>query len=829
MKELLRSLRPHAFPFLILILTTFVYFMPQFEGKQVRQPDLIQSYKGTKESWDHYAKTGERNLWSNAMFSGMPTHQSGGLENNNIYQYLNKGVHFFFKKPIGIFLFGCVSMYVLLFIVGVGPWLSALGALTFAFSTNYIILYAVGHNSKLDVLMTMPLILAGVYSLFRKNYYTGLLILIIGIGTNLYQNHYQMSYYIALFLGLYYLMELFRFYREKDWSHIKKVILFTIIPILLAIGASMTRVLTTIEYTPESTRGDKIVSYDESIATAGESGGMKWEFATRFSFNLVDLGSMIVPRLAGGGGKENVTPDSELGRAIRQSSYPTQSSRTPTYYGNQPFTEGPPYIGIVVFLLFVLSFFVLGKRWKIWTAICVGFTVIYSLGNSLGGFHEFLFETIPLFDRFRAPSSMLAAVVMFFPLMAWMGLNKITKTKDREKYIKPLYYGAGGLIGLLVFLLILGPSLINMTHPGDANLTQFGIPQSALQSQRLDFFRADLLRAILLSLLTAGTIWLFLKKKIKSGLTIAIIGFLAVADLINIDLRYLDHDRFSVSERNVRTFKPSEADKQILQDPDPHYRVFDLSQNPFLSSDASYFHKSIGGYHAAKLRRYQDIIDMYLRNGNLRVASMLNAKYFIRKGQNGEKTVEQNSMALGNAWFVDNIIFAQDDQTEAERLRTFEPNRSAIIHQEFRDYVAGLNPSLAATIELKSYSPDELIYQYNSVTENLAIFSEVWYGPDKGWQAYIDDQPVKHIRANYVLRALRVPAGNHVIRFEFSPRSYSLGETLSLIFSIICGLIILALAVYLIRNQMKEARNAPNKPKVVKKQRVKKKRSRKKS
>ena len=787
---------------MVLLAVSCTYFYPQLSGKAISQPDTNHSYRGTKESWDYYAKNGKRNLWTNSQFGGMPTIQVGGLENKNIYQYLGKVSTFMIKRPIGTFLFGSISMYILFMVLGVSTWLAAIGSLAFAFSTQYIILYSIGHNSKLDVLMTLPIILAGGYSLFRKNYLGGLILLSLGLGLNIYRNHYQMTWYIGIFMLVYYIIETVQALQKNERQHIGQVAMFSLIALVVAIGPSTTRILTTLDYTPESIRGKKIVEDRNTEEASTAESGLTWQFATRFSYDFVDLGSLIVPRFAGGGGKERISNTDPLAKEVFRTNYKNKSSKVATYYGKQPFTEGPSYLGVVIVLLFMIGLFSVSSQWRWWSIICVAFGVIYALGSTLGGFHKFLFESIPLFDRFRAPSSFLSAIVMFFPLIGILGLQRYLDSDNNQKYLKPALGIGGAFAAFFATMYAVGPSVIDMTHEADQYMKNAGIAANVIQEQRVDFFRSDVLRALILVLLTVGSLWAYGKKKISSKILVIAIGALSLFDIFGVDYRYIYPDRFTKKSSQVGKFQPSPPDVEILKDKDPHFRVFDLSQDPFRTSDVSYFHKSLGGYNAAKLRRYNDIIDYYLKKGNSTVASMLNAKYYIKKNQNGEAYAERNPNAMGNAWFVDQIQFVQNDQAEIDRLGTINPLSTAIVHQEFAGELGGLTPSKNGSVKLTKYSPVELNYQYNSPQENLIVFSEVWYGPDKGWQAYIDNKPVDHIRTNYILRALRVPEGSHSVKFVFDPASYKIGEIISLIFSVLTG----GALLYLLYLQVQKSR-----------------------
>ncbi len=804
MKDQLRSIfqrfQPHLLPLLAIFVFTSIVFLPQYSGKKINQSDIDHSYRVTKESWDYYEKHGKRNLWTNSMFAGMPTFQSGGLQKKNLFEHLAKITTFFIKKPIGGFLFGCFSMYLLLVLLGIDRWLSALGAVALCFSTQLMIIYWAGHNSKLLTIFTFPLVLAGLHSLVKRRYTLGALLTILGVGLNLYRNHYQMSVYMILFFGIYFIIEGIGFVKQKDWKHLLKVAGICLAAGVLAMLCSMTRILTTLDYTPESIRGKQIVSKERGVVEPEEAEGVGWTFANYFAFDLRDLGAVIVPRFAGGGRQEDIGLDSDMARAIGNSAYQPKRTKISTYYGNQPFTVGAPYLGIVTFTLFLFGLFAVPGRWRIWAAICVLFSALYALGDNLSGFNKIFFNTIPLFNKFRAPGSILLAVAICFPLIACLGLQRLIDREDKKKMLKPLMIVGGILIAFLAVFLVAGPSILDMTHRYDNRFTDKGIPYEILQGQREIFLRQDLLRALGLVIAILAVLWLYIAEKINKTILIIAAAALLLFDIVSINQRYLDYSMYKGSTKKAGQFTPSPVDNQILQDQDPHYRVIDQTGKSFRNSEASYFHKSVGGYNAAKLRRFQDLIDFHLNKGRTSVYGMLNTKYIIKPGTNGQKYVEKNNRAMGNAWFVNNIQYVDNDKNELLALSNFEPSSTAIVHTEFAKYLEGLSPNTGGALRLTSYDPDELRYEYTSRTENLAVFSEMYYGPNKGWQAYIDDQPVDHIRVNYALRALRVPAGSHTIRFSFRPRSYYLGETISLIGSIVCGLILLFLIYLLIKN-----------------------------
>ncbi len=784
------GVKTHGLPLAIFLVTCLAFFAPQLQGKLLRQSDTKHSYKINKESWDYYAATGNRNLWSNGQFSGMPTYQTGGMAKSNVFLYLQKFGELYIKKPIGMFLFGLIACYIMFILMGVNRWLSTIGALSFCLSTSMMGLVMAGHNSKIYALMTFPLILAGVHLLMDKRLWAGVISLVIGLGLHFHAAHYQMSLYVAMMLGLYVIIRGIGLIRSGQAAQFSKSLAIPIIIALITLGTGATKLLTTMEYMPDTIRGEKIVQ-TTAEQQAGESSGLGWNYATHFSYNLQDLASLIYPRFAGGSHQEEIALDSKIAKAIINSSYQPKINKVALYYGGQPFTEGPPYIGITVFLLFLMGLFLVDKTWVIWSLVCIGFAAMYSLGDHFAAVNKFLFETIPLFDRFRAPASILAPAALCFPVIFCLGLDRLMRMglSDRKAFAKKVLYIGGALAAVTVLLLFLAPSIMDMSHSKDSKYTSAGVPLDILLDTRANYFRMDMLRALAYIAILTAVIWAWLKNAIGNLTAVLAILALVMIDLAQIDWRIVSHDKYTVKASAVRKFEPTAADRQILQDKDIHYRVIDNTSNAFRSSDASYFHKSIGGYSAVKLRRYEDLINYHMSKNNMKVLSMLNAKYGIN-GPAGNPTVTTNSNVCGNAWFVREFLQAQDNKQELTSLSRFEPRTQAVVHQEYLPYIQGINPDPNGTISLRSYDPVHMIYDANTARENFAVFSEIWYGPNKGWQAYIDGQAVEHIRVNYALRGLKVPAGQHVIEFKFDPKTYRQGELISKICSLLCLLAI---------------------------------------
>ncbi len=789
----LKAIYPYILHILVILLVNIFYFLPQFEGKVVNQGDIIQ-YKGmSQEAISFQEKTGETVLWTNSMFGGMPTYQLSAPNPGNKLSYIKKIGTFFIDQPAGIFILGMISFYILLLSLGVNGWLSLIGAILFGFSTNNFILFEAGHNTKTGTIMTSPLVIAGVILLFRQNFLLGAALFGIGLGLNVQSNHPQMTYYLALALGILVIIELVNKIKEKQIVNFAKSIGIMAVVALLALGSSASKLWTTYEYSKDTMRGAPILkSAGGAPTSSSETNGLEWTYATQWSNGYGDLLATFIPKAVGGGSGEWLDGSSDLGKAVGQ----RREFQAPTYWGSLPFTSGPAYFGIVAFFLFFFGLFSVKGTVKWWLLGAVLLTFLMSLGKNMEGFNKFLFDTLPLLNKFRAPSSILSVTAIFIPILGILGISEILKSSNKAQYLKPLYIASGILGGFCALLWVAGNSFFDFTGQGDANYQDI---IDVLHKQRASMLSSSALRSLIYIALLAVAIWAFLKDKINSTILIVMIGVLGLFDLVQIGKDYLDKKDFVTKNAYKQNFEARPVDTQILQDKDPDFRVYDATVNTFNAASTSYFHKTIGGYHAAKLQRYQDIIDRHISKNNQGVLNMLNTKYFILQGADGSPTVQRNPAALGNAWFVNNIILVPDANAEIDSLTSFDPAGDAVVNTEFKDYVSNLTPSKNGSISLKSYHPNKLVYESSTEGEQFAVFSEVWYGPNKGWEASIDGKPVDHIRTNYLLRGLKIPTGKHEIVFEFKPKAYFLGETISLI----CSLLLLGLLGYYIYTKVR--------------------------
>lgn len=812
---------PHLVAVIGFLIISCIYFSPQLQGKKVKAGDTISHRGMSKEIKDFQEETGERTLWTNAMFGGMPTYQIGAYQPTNTLKYIEKTSNLFIARPIGYFFTMMLSFYVLMLLLGVNSWLSMIGAIAFSLTTNNLILFGAGHMTKIRTLGYFAFIFGGMILAFRKKHLTGAILFAVGLGINLYANHIQMTYYLFLSLIAYAIIELVRHSRAGELPAFGKAILYLGIAGVIAIGSSASSLWTTYEYSKDTMRGDPILKKEVQVAeSSSTTSGLDPSYAMQYSNGWLDLFASFIPRVVGGGGSERVGTDSATSQFIRKNSGQTpRDLRLPLYWGpvgKQMSTAGPIYFGAAMFFLFILGMLVVKGPLKWGVGAGVILTMLLSLGDSFWGFNQLFFDYFPLYNKFRTPNSVLTITSFLVPVLGTLAVSEIMKGKtSKQELLKSLYIATGVMAGICLFFALMGSSFLDFSNSikDPSYESNYNLNLEALRADRASVMVADSWRSLLIILGTAGLLWAFLTDKIKSNILLAGLAVITIGDLWDVGKKYLGADDF-VNQNNYESYKtPRKVDRELFKDTDPNFRVHDFTINPWNSSSTSYHHKTIGGYHPAKLQRYQDIIERYissedraLRNAfsqqggynaamgvlaNSTALNMLNAKYLII---NPDGAPVPNPSAMGNAWFVDGVKMVASANDEINQLRTENVKTTAVIHDEYKDYIGGATFQKNGTISLTSYAPNHLTYQSNTTSDQLAVFSEVWYGPNKGWQAYIDGSPVDHIRANYVLRAMKVPAGQHTIEFKFDPKAYSIGKMITLI----CSLAILGAFLWLI-------------------------------
>ena len=794
MKFDLKKLIPHVIALVVFVLVSSVYFLPQFSGKKLYQTDIVNHQAMAKEAIDYYKKTGEVTAWTNSMFGGMPTYQINAPQKHNYLKQVRKVLELGFARPAGYFILGMISFYILFLVLGFEVWFGIIGAVAFSFLTNNIFLYQAGHMTKIVAIMLGPLVLAGVILTLRKKYIPGAILFSLAMGLELLSNHPQMTYYLGFVIAILVILEFIPLIKAKDFKAISIITGIFLLGIVLAVGSSASKLWTTYEYSKDTMRGKPILKSEGKPSSSSQTKGLEWGYAMQWSNGFLDLVSAYIPGVVGGGSAEKVSKSSDFAKKVKQITRKSQKEyQAPLYWGSLPFTSGPPYMGALIFFLFILGMFVTKGRFRWWALSSVLLLFLLSMGKNFEFFNRLVFDYFPMYNKFSTPNSILGIAGIPLVVFAIYTLRYIVVSDlDNKEFFKKLWITLGIMGGISAFFLILGPSMFEFSAPGDARYQQSGLV-SSLISTRQSLMRADSLRTLIFVALGTGLIWAFVKKKISKTIFLSAIGIAVLVDIIPIDLRYVSHNDFIKGKRITNSFKPRDVDKQILKDEDLYYRVLDTSVDPFNNAKPSYFHKNLGGYHAAKLQRAQDMIDHYIGKGNRKVLNMMNTKYIIQK-QGDKEVVAKNPDVYGNAWFVSNIKKANNANEEIDLIESTDIKNTAIVNKEFDSYINGFTSGSKGEIYLTDYAPNKLQYQTDNSGDGFVVFSDVWYGPNKGWQAYLDGKPVDHIRVDYWLRGMKVPAGKHKIVFEFRPKAYYMGEKISLFSSL---LMILAAIVYL--------------------------------
>ena len=773
---------------------TILYFSPKLDGKVIQQGD-IQKWEGmSHELVEYYQKEGGSSAWTGSMFSGMPSYTvSIQTSIPNSITWPEKIFSIFGDYDCGPIILSLFAMYILLIVMGVPIPLAILGAVGFAFSSYSLIIIQAGHVTKVWAMAYMPLVLTGMVLLFKKKWFAGFFVLATSLSLEIYHNHFQITYYLVFLCLAIFLGYLVNAIIQKEHSDIIKTVGFTLASVAVAIALNSSRLYSNWEMSKTSIRGKSELSSNVDKKT-DKSSGLDYDYAFAWSYGVSETMTILIPNFNGGASVEELSKESNIAKAMKKEKIPVPKKlQSYTYWGDQPFTSGPVYFGAIICFLFVLSLFVVKNKYKWWIVGVTAFCIILSWGKNFPGINDFLFHYMPMYNKFRTPSMALVIPQLTFPLLGCMALYTIWKGNEDKAFLMKSLFIAGGITGGLCLIFAIMPSLfLNFVSPNDATC---GFPDwymDALLLDRKAILTSDALRSFVFILLASLAIFFMITKKGDNKVALIVTSCLALlilGDLWSVDKRYLNDSHF-VREKRKNSFAMTAADKAILKDKDLSYRVLTLN-NPFNDTNVSYYHKSIGGYNAAKLRRYQELIDMYispemqqvvgsLRNAksvydvdnafeNTPVLNMLNMRYLIFN-----ETVDpiQNTKSFGNAWFVDEVKMVNNADEEMTSLGKINPRKTALVDVRFKDLVSNVNPikDSAASVELISYKPDELKYKTSSSQDGVMLFSEVYYQP--GWKAYIDGKETDHFRANWILRGMNVPAGVHEIRFEFYPNTF---------------------------------------------------------
>jgi len=814
------------------IVLSMLYFYPEFSGKQLRQSDMTNA-RGVANEVIQWEKNhpDEEPMWTNSMFGGMPAYLSKLGKTYNIYSYIRQVLTLGLPAGSAAILFLLMLGFdFLLQVLGVNRWLSAAGAIGYAFASYNIIIIAVGHITKAYSIAFMPAVIAGILLLYQRKYLYGGWAVLLTTGLLVSQSHPQIAYYTFLVVLIFFLVYLFYAFREKEIKHYIITGIVAVIAAALSILPVATNLLTTAEYSKYSMRGPSELTKNNNEPK--KSTGLDRDYAFQWSYGMAETFSILVPNFVGAG-VNGFDERSKTAEQLKNVGIPSEVARQlPVYWGKLPFTVGPAYFGAIICFLFVLGLFVVKGPIKWWLAIAAALSIMLSWGKNFSVLSDLFFYYFPGYNKFRTVDMILVIANLAFPLLGFWGLKNIVEKKvSQQETIKAIKYTAYVVGGLLLVFILLPGWFFDFTSLSDAQLTEqlraARWPSDAIENllaamreDRLQILRADAFRSLVYVLLAGGLLWWYVKKSFRLEYFAIPLALLILVDMWSVDRRYLNKDYFV--PKSEPEFVKSHADEVILSDTDPHYRVLNLTRSVFNDGYTSYFHKSIGGYHGAKLRRYQDMIDGALSTDinfvqqylsvqkrlpdsdfyrQLPILNMLNCKYII---YNTEADPLVNTGRLGNAWFVRSVrwVNSPDEEYEAVNSKNFNPAIEAIVDKRWQKTLPGADSCIfdsTATIQLTQYKPHVLTYQVKTPKPQLAVFSEIFY--EKGWNAYLDGQKYPHGRANYILRTMVIPAGEHTLEFRFEPATYYLGQKIAMIGSVIVVLLTISTLIAYYRNQ----------------------------
>lgn len=801
----IKKLIPYIVAVVLFVILSLAYMSPVLEGKKLNQGDIVRHNGMAKEIRDFRDSTGEEALWTNSMFSGMPAYQISVKYNGNLIQYIDKIMRLGLPRPADLVFLYMIGFFILLIVLRVNPWLSIAGAIAFGFSSYFLIILEAGHTSKAHAIGYMAPVIAGFVLAYRGKYLAGGILTMLFLALELRAGHPQMTYYLMMLLLLFGLAELIGALRNHKIIHFAKASSVILVAVIIAVLTHTTNLWATWEYGKDTIRGKSELSTQKENRTSG----LDKDYATAWSYGVAETGTLIIPNFHGGSSMGKLSTNSDTYKLLIENNVPRKQAEAfiggaPTYWGSQPFTSGPVYIGSIVVFLFIFGLFVIKGPMKWWLLAGTILSILLAWGKNFMPLTEFFLDYFPGYNKFRAVSMTLVIAELTIPILAFLALNEVFKKEiDKQKLIKSLQYSFYIVGGFLLIFVLLPGAFFNFSSVSDAQLPEWLI--QTMIDDRISLLRMDALRSLVFVLLTSVVLWFYLKGKLKVTYVFGLLIILVLVDMWPVDRRYLNDNNFVQSSRMDKPFAKSAADEFILKDVDPNFRVLNLTVDPFKDAATSYYHKSIGGYHGAKLRRYQELYDAQIQQKfNMNVLNMLNAKYIIQPDNNKKPAAQINMAALGNAWFVEDYLLVDNADQELEALNDFDPTKLAIIDKRFSENLNGFSPSVDSTaaIKLIEYKPNELKYQTNTRKDQLLVFSEIYY--DKGWNAYVDGELTPHIRANYVLRAMILPAGKHLVEFKFEPKVYKVGEKISFASSLLLIILVLGYGVFELRKYLRK-------------------------
>ena len=767
------NIAKHITVIIFFIITAVLFFSPVLKGKKILQNDIVQYSGMSKELKDYRSNYEKETYWVNNAFSGMPTYQLGAKYPHNYIKKLDLLIRFLPRPADYLFLY-FIGFYFLMLSLKIEYRLAVLGALSFGFSTYLIIIIGAGHNAKAHAISYMPFVLGSIIYVVRKKYIIGFILTAIFLGLQLTANHFQMTYYLMFIVIVMAIWFVVKCIKENDRVHLIKTIVVLFTSLVFSLLMNSSNILTTMEYSKESTRGNSSSLTINSDGSPKEnfSKGLDREYITQWSYGVFESLNLFIPKIVGGGSSEKLDSNSSFYQILRKSGYsPLESNQivknSPTYWGNQPFVEAPAYVGIAVFFLFVFSVFLYRGNHRSWLLASIILSLLLSFGKNFSFLTDLFISYFPIYDKFRAVSSIQVILELCIPIMAILGLSSLFSDKIMTKSkIRALNF-TGMVFLLILIVLYLIKGFLPFSGISDQYMDETIV--EALIEDRKEIYVSQLLKSFIFISIIFSLIFMFIKEKLKKNYFIVSLAIIISTDLILFSKNYVNDENFVDAVNVENPYNLDEVYKSIIDDKSD-YRVLDLTEN---STKPNYFFNSINGYHAAKLGRYNDVMDFYLNKNHLNTLSMLNTKYIIFN-QEGEKQIFKNEFSSGSAWFVKENINVFDDDQEIKSLDTLN-YKEISVSQSFESKKYYNNTSSIVVAEKKS---DYIRYDVSSDDTGLIIFSEIFY--PKGWKAYINDQEVTMERFNYILRGLEVPKGKHRLEFVFDPTIVKLSSNISL-------------------------------------------------
>lgn len=813
---------PTAVAVVLFFVVSALYFAPQFGGDKLAAHDTVQYEGMAQEIKEMRAETGEDPQWTGAMFGGMPAYLINVNYPSQLVVQTVGRIKNVMDTPAAFLFFAMLAMWIMLRIMKIDPWLAIAPSLAYGLSTYFLLIIGAGHVTKMWAMVWAPLMMGGAWTTLRGKMWPGVALTALAASLEIGANHPQITYYFLMAMAAYWVSEGYFAAREQRIKEFFRRTAWLAAAGVVAVLSNLAPLYYTMQHTPDTIRGGS----ELAVAENAPQSGLDLEYATAWSYGKAESWNLLIPDFAGRDSAHTFSPNGEVAAVANDLGLNGLAEQLPAYWGGQPFTAGPTYLGAAIIFLAVLGLLLTNGRNRWWIAAIMVLMLLLAWGRNFMGFTEFFFNYLPGYNKFRTVSMTLVIIQWAVPLLGALALGGLIRA-DRTKQLtlKAVAWAAGITGGLCLAMILLGGALFSfgeaeatelmsgyMREIFAANNMQSYIDRgmdiewgelfaAAMVSERVAMMQADAWRSLLMILLAAAAVLLYLWDKINHQLLAGALALVMLIDLVPVDLRFLSHDDFVSPAR--RKMAMTAADKAILQDKDPSYRVINLTVSTFNDATTSYFHRSVGGYHGAKLSRYQDLIDHYLSKMDGDVLDMLNTRYAIVRGENGQPEARKRPSAYGAAWFVEDVAYAPTPQSEIEQLGQVNLRTTAVVAgKDGEQITTPVVQTADHRIEMTDYRPNYQRYTYSAPTDAVAVFSEIYY--NKGWKAYVDGVENPYFRADYVLRGMQLPAGEHVVEWRFKAPKWGLISAITGVASLLILLGALAAVWFAIRRPEKE-------------------------